>query len=170
MRKRYIYILLFGLPGLFVAGIISIVVFGALAGILWIYVFGDNPWPASAGTFITIVFVIVFMALWIGFIVLGYGVGRKLEGDPVLNRKHVFISLGLTLIFLLFILFQQWSVGNLGPESAGVLCSEFCIQHGYVGSGMPPEVSGDRTCSCYDESGNEALRIPLDHIDPGAPK
>ena len=29
-------------------GIVSALGFGALAGILWIYVFGDNPWPAAA--------------------------------------------------------------------------------------------------------------------------
>ena len=46
MKKRYLYSLLLGLPGLFIAGVLSILAFGGLAGILWLYVFGDNPWPA----------------------------------------------------------------------------------------------------------------------------
>jgi len=170
VKKRYLYALLFGIPGLFMAGIISVLAFGAVAGILWIYVFGDNPWPASTETIISTLFVLVFMVLWIGFITLGYGVGTKLENNPLLNRNHVLISVGLTLTFLLLILFQQLSVGNLGPKSDSVLCSEFCIQHGYARSGMPPIDSGNRICSCYDDSGNEALRIPLDHIVPDAPK
>jgi hypothetical protein len=47
MKKRYIYGLLFGIPGFFISLIISAGVFGFAAGILWLYVFGDNPWPAG---------------------------------------------------------------------------------------------------------------------------
>lgn len=166
MRKRYLYILLFGIPGLFVAGLISIFVFAAFAGILWLYVFGDNSWPTSSETMISALFVVVFGVLWLGFITLGYLVGKKLETNPVLNRNHILISAGLTLMLILLIVFQQWSVGNLGPKTDSLLCSEFCIQHGYSGSGMPPQNSGDRTCSCYDSSGNAALKVPLDHIAP----
>jgi hypothetical protein len=170
MKKRYLYTLLFGIPGLFVAGIISIFAFGAFTGILWLYVFGDNPWPASAETVLSILFVFVFLIFWLGFMVLGYVVGRGLESNPAQNRKHILISAGLTALFLLMMVLYQWRVGNIGPQSDSVLCSDFCTQHGYAGSGMPPEISGDRTCSCYDDSGNEALRIPLDHLGPDAPK
>lgn len=165
MPKRYLYSLLFGLPGLFVAGIISILLFGAVAGIFWIFIFGDNPWPPAAQMVISILFVIVFLALWIGFILLGYWFGKRLENDPALNRNHVLLSAGLTLLFILFILLYQWNVGNIGPNSDSVLCSDFCSQHGYSGSGMPPEASDNRLCSCYDASGNEGLTIPLDHLD-----
>lgn len=170
MKKRYLYLLLFGIPGLFVAGIISIFALGAFTGLLWLFVFGDNPWPVSAETILAVLFVVVFLFLWAGIIFVGYWTGRRLETDLALNRTHVFISAGLTLLFLLFMVLYQWRVGNLGPQSDSALCSEFCIQHGYSGSGMPPETSGDRTCSCYDDSGIEALRIPLDHLEPGAPK
>ena len=164
MPKRYLYVLLFGVPGLFIAGIISILLFGALAGIFWVFVFGDNPWPAAAETVISILFVLVFLALWIGFIVLGYWFGRRLEYDPAVNRNHILLSAVLTLLFLLFIFLYQWNVGIIGPNSDSVLCSEFCSQHGFSGSGMSPETSGSRLCSCYDETGNEALTIPLDHL------
>lgn len=170
MKKRYIYSLLFGLPGLFIAGVISIFVFGGLLGVLWLFVFGDNPWPAIYETIVSVLFVLVVLTLWIGLIALGYFVGKRLEKDTILNRSHVLISAGLTFLFLLLILFQQWSVGNLGPKSDSVLCSEFCATHGFSGSGMPPASSGDKICSCYDDMGNEALRIPLDHIQPDAAK
>ena len=166
MKKRYLYALLFGIPGLFAAGILSILLFGAFAGILWLFVFGDNPWPAYIETLTSIFFVLAVLTLWMAILVLGFLVGKRLERDPRVNRTHVFLSAGLTAMFLLLILFQQWSVGNLGPQSDSVLCSEFCVQHGFSGSGMPPASSGDRLCSCYDEDGNEALRIPLDHLDP----
>jgi hypothetical protein len=170
MKKRYLYSLLFGIPGLFVAGIISIALFGALTGFLWIYIFGDNPWPPYAEALVSKIFILAVLILWIASITLGYVVGKRLENDPVLNRKHALLSAGLTAIFLLLILFQQWSVGNLGPTSDTVLCSEFCARHGYAGSGMPPQDTGDRICSCFDEAGNEVLVVPLDSLAPNAPK
>lgn len=170
MKKRYLYVLLFGIPGLFVAGIVSILVFAGLAGVLWIYVFGDNAWPSYAETLLSTTFVLTILTIWIVSMVLGYIVGRRLENDPVLNRNHILVSAGLTALFLLLILFQQWNVGNLGSKSDTVLCSEFCARHGYTGSGMPPQDTGDRICSCYDDAGNEVLAVPLDTIDPVVPK
>ena len=170
MKKRYLYSLLFGIPGLFVAGIISIAVFGGLMGLLWIYIFGDNPWPPLVETMVSILFVLVTLILWIGFMILGYFVGKRLEEDPAMNRSHVLISAGLTLLFILFIVFQQWSIGNLGPKSDTVLCSDFCAQHGYSGSGMQPQTSFHRMCSCYDDNGNEVMTVPLDIIATGVPR
>lgn len=164
MKKRYVYALLFGAPGFFVSGMISIFVAGASLGLLWIYVFGDNPRPASTETTIAIGVVLTFFILWICFLTLGYVIGKRLENEPTINTKHILISGGLTLLFILFIVLQQWSVGNLGPKSDGVLCSEYCTRQGYSASGMPLN-SGERTCSCYDSSGNEALRVKLDGTD-----
>jgi hypothetical protein len=166
MKKRYLYALLFGLPGFFIAGIAAILGFAALTGLLWLYVFGDNPWPVYTEPVLVSLFVLTVLVLWIVFIVLGFFVGWRLEKDPALNRIHVLLSVGLTLACILFVVFQQWSVGNLGPKSDSTLCSDFCSLHGYAGSGMPAELTGDRTCSCYDNSGSEVLRIPLDHLDP----
>ena len=170
MKKRYLYSLLFGIPGFFVSVIISFLIFGAAAGILWIYVFGDNPWPSSAEKMLSILFVLIFLILWITSITIGYVVGKKLEKDPLLNWKHILVSGGLTLMFILFIVLQQLSAGNIGPKSESVLCSDFCVQKGYSGSGIPPQNSGDRSCSCFDSSGDEALKVPLDSIDPDASK
>ena len=170
MKKRYLYVLLFGIPGLFVAGILSILLFGAVAGILWLYIFGDNPWPSYTETVLSVLFVLSVMAIWAVTIILGYVMGRRLEKDPILNRSHIFVSAGLTLIFLLLILFQQWSAGSFGTQTDTVLCSEFCARHGYSGSDMPPRDSGEVICSCFDGSGNEVLAVPLDQIIPVTPK
>ena len=165
MKKRYIYSLLFGIPGFFLSLMISIVLFGVLLGILWLYIFGDNPWPFPTENILGILLVLTFLILWIGSMMVGYTVGRKLENDSTLNQKHVLISTGLTVIFIMLIVLQQWSVGNLGPKLTSVICSDFCVQKGYSGSGLPSKDSGDRSCSCYDNFGNEALKIPLDSID-----
>ena len=170
MKKRYLYALLFGLPGFFVAAIISLFVFGAVVGFLWLFVFGDDPWPSFPESILSILLVLTFLFLWIGSISLGYYAGKRLEQDPNLNRNHILLSAGLTLLFILFILLQQWSVGNIGPKSDSMLCSNYCSAQGYSGSGIPPQNSGDRTCSCYDVSGKEVLKVPLESIEPDGSK
>jgi hypothetical protein len=164
MKKRYLYALLFGIPGFFLAGIVSLFLFGAVLGFLWLFVFGDNPWPLTPESVLFVVMVLTFLILWIGSIFVGYRVGRGLEPDPLLNRNHVLLYAGLTLLFIFFILFQQWRVGNIGPQANSTLCSDYCSAQGYSGSGIPAENSGDRTCSCYDALGNEVLKVPLDRI------
>src|SRR5215213_5067053 len=101
MKKRYLYALLFGLPGFFVAGIISLFVFGALVGFLWLFVFGDDPWPSSSERILSILLVLTFLILWIGSIALGYYAGRRLEQNPAWNQNHILLSAGLTLLFIL---------------------------------------------------------------------
>jgi len=170
MKKRYLYALLFGMPGFLVSGMISLFVFGALLGVLWLFVFGDNTWPLSMETVLPVLLVLFFLLLWVAFISLGYVIGKRLEKDATWNWKHILISGGLTLLFILFVVLQQWSVGNLGPKSDSALCSDFCTQKGYSASGLPPLNSGDRTCSCYDNSGDEALKVPLNTITPSTSK
>ena len=170
MKKRYLYSLLVGIPGFFVAVIISFAVFGVAAGMLWLYFFGDNPWPASTEKMLTGLFALTFLILWISSITIGFVIGKRLEKDPQLNKSHILISSGLTILCILAMVLQQLSVGNIGPKSDSVLCSDFCSLRGYSGSGMPPTDSGDRTCSCYDNLGNEALKVPLDSIDLDAPE
>jgi len=165
MKKRYVYSLLFGIPGFFVSAIIALVVFGAVIGTLWIYFFGDNPWPFPTEKLLFLLLVLTFLILWITSITIGYVIGKKLEKDSGLNWRHILVSSGLTVMLIGFIVLQQLSVGNLGPKSESVLCSDFCSQKGYSGSGMPPKNSGDRSCSCFDNSGNEVLKVPLDSID-----
>lgn len=165
LKKRYLYTLLFGVPGFFIAGVFTMLLFGMSLGILWLFVFGDDPWPSSFEPVLAVVLVVVFLLVWGGSLWIGYRLGKRLESDPELNKTHIVFSVGITMAILLLILLQQWSVGNLGPKSDSVLCSEYCVSRGYAGSGLPPRDSGDRTCSCYDAAGNEAIRIPVDEME-----
>jgi hypothetical protein len=166
MKKRYFYSLLFGIPGFVISVVISFIFFGFLVGVLWIYVFGDNPWPSLIEEILPALFALVFLTLWITTIVIGFIIGKRLENDQVLNKKHILVSIGVTVIPILFIVFYQVSVGKIGPKSDGELCSDFCIQKGYLGSSMPPADSGERSCSCFDNSGLEIIKVPIDSIGP----
>ena len=167
MKRRYVYSILFGVPGFIASLIVAVIVSGFGAGVLWLFVFGDNPWPAFIDKLFPALFVFVFLMAWLTFLITGYMVGRRVEQNPTLNKRHVLASIGVTSVLILFIVFQQASVGNMGPKSDSVRCSDFCSQKGYFASSMPPRDSGERSCSCLDGSGHEILKVPIDSIAPG---
>jgi hypothetical protein len=98
------------------------------------------------------------------FVVIGFIAGKKLEADPALNYRHVLVSVVATTLPVVLIVLHQLSVGNVGPTSAGVLCSQYCSGKGYAASGMPPRDSGESACICFDERGREAVKVPLESI------
>jgi hypothetical protein len=165
MKRRYLYSILVGVPGIVVSLILTFVLFGFTAGMLWLFVFGDNPWPALNETLLALIFGLVFLIIWLAFLIIGFLIGKRLEQNPALNRTHVLISAGLTVLLLLFIVLSQVSNGNIGPKTAEVRCSEYCSQKGYSASSVSPRVSANRTCSCLDHSGLEIIQVPLESLD-----
>jgi hypothetical protein len=164
MKKRYIYSLLFGIPGLGISLVLSFLVFWVMVGFLWIYVFGDDSWPASTQNILPLLFFLTFLLLWIVSIAAGYRTGKKLEFDPVLNKKHMAVSFISTIVPLCLILFHQLQTGHIGPPSDSELCSDFCVQNGFSVSGMAPRNSGERKCICFDESGQETISASIESI------
>jgi hypothetical protein len=164
LKKRYIYSILFGIPGFFISLLFSLFIFGAAAGFLWIFVYGDNPWPATSGRQLPLLFILTLLVSWGIIITSGFITGKKLESAQGLNTKHIMLSVAATIIPVVLITLQQLHVGNLGHKTDTVLCSEYCSKKGYTASGMPPENSGIRECSCYDNDGKEVLKSPINSI------
>ena len=164
MKRRYLYVLLFGVPALLVSLIISFLLFGATAGVLWIFAFGDNPWPPFAEKMLAATFYVAFLALWVTFVSVAFVVGKNQEQSPSLNPKHVMTSVGASVLALLFIVLHQWRVGNIGTRTESELCSAFCQDRGFGASGMPPKNAGASTCSCFDAQGREAVKVPMGDV------
>jgi hypothetical protein len=169
MKKRYIYSILFGIPGFFAS---LIIFFSAIAfawGFLWLFVFGDSGTPSSLfdnNTIFVILAILVFLTIWSMFFIAGFHVGEKFESDPIMNKKHIALSLIISIACILFIVLQQMSVGNIviGQRSDDAVCGDFCSQKGYSASGMPSQDSGNRICSCFDATGHAAIKIPIPDI------
>ena len=161
MKKRYLYSILYGAPGFFVALIVAFILFGVAAGFLWIFVYGDNPWPQSTEKILPTLFILVFLVLWAASITVGFKSGIKLEEKPYLNMNHIFVSIGATTLPIVLIILYQLSVGNIGKNSGSILCSDFCRGNGFSASGMLPKDSGESTCSCYGRDGQEAIKVPM---------
>ena len=162
MKRRYIYTLLFGVPGLLLAGLLTLVIFGAAMGVLWLFVFGDNPWPESSGPAIAAAVAVVFVGAWAATLMLGYHIGKQREREPKLNKRHVLLSAGLTALLVLCMLAFQLSNGNLGPTSAETRCGEFCSAKGYPASLVTPRNDPPRTCSCLNAQGAAVITIPAE--------
>ncbi|MCH7492316.1 hypothetical protein IID19_01850 [Patescibacteria group bacterium] len=151
MKQRYSYSIIYGLPGLFISAFIAILPAGAIAGVFWILVFGDNEWPAWAWWAITAVGIIVFIIALYFIVKMGYSKGKRLEIDNTpTNKKHILISLStFVILFILMIGFQR---GYLFEKPSSTVCRNLCIEKGYDGSGtsLSPVVDGKTTCSCFD--------------------
>lgn len=114
MKARYSYPLLFALPSA-IASVIAGAFFAASgAGAMWIFVYGDNPWPPYADTLLVTGTLTFALAALIGLLVFSYHVGKAEESRGGLRRAHIILALGLTVGLPLLVLIHQWQVGNLG--------------------------------------------------------
>jgi hypothetical protein len=164
LKRRYLYVLMFGVPALLAATIVSVLLFAAAAGFLWLFVLGDNPWPSSADTLLTSVLVLVWVGLSAALKSLAYVYGKGQEGHAALDTRHVVAAAAATALLVLLVLSHQWRVGNIGPQSDGAMCAEFCQRRGFAGSGMPPRDAGAATCSCFDTQGREVVKVPMAEV------
>jgi hypothetical protein len=156
--------LLFGVPALLVSLIISFLLFGATAGVLWIFAFGDNPWLPFAEKMLAVTFFVACLTQLESIHFRHEDVGNKQAEYDSLNRKHFIASIGASALAVLAIVLHQWGVGNLGTRTEGELCSAFCQDKGFSASGMPPKNAGASTCSCFDAQGREAVKVPIGDV------
>ena len=170
MKRRYLYVLLFAAPAVLISIIISLLLFGASAGFLWIFAFGDSPWPPLAEQLLAAGFFVVFLTVLVAFLSVAFIAGKNQEEYASLNTKHVIASIGITVLAGLFAVLHQWSVGNVGSKPDGVQCSDFCKERQFTGSGIPPRDAGAPTCSCFDVKGREAVKVPMTDITSGRSK
>ncbi len=166
MKRRYLYVFMFSAPAFLASIIVSVLMFAAAAGFLWIFVFGDSPWPGSASTVLTAVLVLVFAAALTVFLSIAYVAGKKQEGRATLNARHVLVSVCTTALLVLLVVAHQWSVGNIGPKSDDAWCSEFCRHKGFSSSGILPGDAGSATCCCFDRQGQE-VKVSMTDVYAG---
>jgi hypothetical protein len=110
MKRRYLYALMYSVPALVLSAVVMVVVTVAVAGILWIFVLGDNPWPSSINRYSPIFMFVVLATVWLMLLRLAYDWGRRQEAQPSLNMKHVYSAFGSTAILILAIVLQYRGV------------------------------------------------------------
>ena len=153
------YVFMFALPALLLSIIVGAIALAASAGALWLFVFGDDPWPAAADSVLGGVFLLTVAGLWLGLLAVAFTVGKSQEARSSLSVGHVALAAGATVVLLAVIAGRVMGVSFPGSRSDSVACADACQAEGFAASGMPPRDSGDRTCSCYDAEGREQKRI-----------
>jgi len=124
------------LPALFVAG--------AVAGFLWLFVYGDNAWPDLAD----IVIVSAFLLTWISVgTLLTLGLIRHPRVRNLPTGKLTVVAALLSLLAVAAIAYHQWSIGNLDPPNP---CFTKCRESGHSASITEIDETGRETCTCVD--------------------
>ncbi len=116
MKARYSYPLLFLLPSAMLALLAAVAVVAVGAGVLWIFVFGDDPWPASANTVLMAMAVTASALAFVTLIALSYSFGKSREIQGGLCRSHVVFAVAVSVGLPLLVLLHQWQVGNIGSK------------------------------------------------------
>lgn len=114
MKARYAYPLVFLLPSVMAAALAAIVTIAAGAGMLWIFVYGDDPWPASAHTVLMAGAFVVFALALAALLAAGYAFGRRREAAGGLRRAHVVAAFAVSAGLCVLVLLHQWQVGHIG--------------------------------------------------------
>jgi hypothetical protein len=160
MKRRYLYALLYSVPALMLAAVLTAVLVGATWGVLWLFVFGDDPWPPLVDRLAPVLMFAVLATAWGLLLSAAYRWGKRQEVHADLNKKHVYLAAGSAAALVLLVTLHQLSVGNIGPQPDVVACSGFCTAQQFGSSSFPR----DGTCRCYGADGREALNVPMKDV------
>ncbi|MDF3032163.1 MAG: hypothetical protein K0R03_2721 [Moraxellaceae bacterium] len=163
MKRRHLYLLLFSVPAFIAALLAGFVVLAGAAGVMWLFVYGDDPWPGAAEAALVVLFAVVSLSAWAVLLRRAYRAGEQQEqaDAPPKTGRLAIAAAGITALLLSLVGLHQWKVGNIGPEPDSVVCSNFCASRGFAGSSMPPRDAGTPACTCVDAAGREPLTVPL---------
>lgn len=111
MRLRRRYLLVGVAWALFLAPVVTYFTLAFVLGVLWLYVFGDNPWPAALEGVILVIGSVVFISTAACSIYLAYRHGREREiktevDDPRERKRAILWGLapialcGITAVFI----------------------------------------------------------------------
>ncbi|MCK8115385.1 hypothetical protein [Anaerosoma tenue] len=114
MKARYSYLLLFLVPSAMIAFLVMAFTVGAGAGALWIFVYGDSPWPESSRTLLAVFGAVVFIATLAMLLVASFRYGKRREGFKGLSKGHAITAVGISVLIPLLILLRLWSGWHLG--------------------------------------------------------
>lgn len=116
MKARFAYPLVFFIPSAMAAMLSAIVVGGAAGGILWLFVFGDDPWPAGTDKAVMTLVFLVAGATMAALLYASYSIGKKREELGGLSRQHLLVAFAISVLLPAFALFYEWHVGNIGGD------------------------------------------------------
>ncbi len=125
MRLRTGYLIAGAVWALFLSSAATYVVLGAVVGVLWLYVLGDNPWPSALDWVIPVIGLVVFIFTTASCIYFAYRYGRQREMEAVEGGSREWMKLllwtfaPLALIAIIAVSLGQRSIQQ-AEEIAGM--------------------------------------------------
>ena len=92
MKARFAYPLICLPLSAMSAGLVAIVFVACAAGVMWIFVYGDNEWPAAAERTVMTLSVLVFATILAVLLSALYKFGKKQELRGGLSKKHALVA------------------------------------------------------------------------------
>jgi hypothetical protein len=112
MKSRHGYALLCLPLAATFSGVMALALTAVAAGAMWIFVYGDDPWPNAAGNALVVLGVFAFASILVTVLRALYSFGQRQESRGGLNRKHVLVALAATVLLPLLIVLRLWSIGG----------------------------------------------------------
>lgn len=108
MKLRRLYALVGLVLGALAGLAVAFQAFAVAAGVSWLFLFGDSPWPASAERLLLGIPLAAGLATLCAGVAVGYVVGRRAEASPrperARRRGRGLLLAGLALWLLVFVL------------------------------------------------------------------
>jgi len=108
MRLRRLYVLVGLVLGALAGLAVAFQAFAVAAGVSWLFLFGDDVWPASAERFLLGIPLVAGLATLCALVAIGYVFGRRAERSPrperARRRGRGLLLAGLVLWLLVFAL------------------------------------------------------------------
>jgi hypothetical protein len=117
VKARHSYPLLFFIPSAVLGAVAGVLAGAAGGGILWLFVYGDSPWPAQANAVVMAMACVVAVAVLGALLLAAYRAGNVQDARGGLRKAHVLMALGLSVGLPLLLLLHQWLIGNIGHST-----------------------------------------------------
>ncbi len=102
MRLTTLYGLVGLVWGVLLGGLAAWTVMAMAAGVSWLYLFGDDPWPEAVGWLIPLIGLLAFLGVLAVGVAFGLRAGRRAErGEPAEARRRRVQGIGLLALGLL---------------------------------------------------------------------
>ena len=87
-----------------VAGVIFV---GIGAGVLWIFIYGDNTWPGAAEQLLLAIAVLVAVLSFSMLVAATYFYGKRQESSGGISKWHGAVALAITILLPALILLRR---------------------------------------------------------------
>lgn len=151
MKQKYIYSILFALPGIFVSAFFAIFIGAGVMSIFYFFVYGDREWPTWPNIVIYLFSIIAFLVMIYVIALIGYKHGKSRDNKKLsFEKTHIFYSLLIFIFGIFFMIF--FNRGYIFTPPPSNQCRNICIERGYDGNsiGTGPIINNETMCSCFN--------------------